>query len=195
MNPVDPNAIPDISLGNDAPVVREEDEFNVVCDWALQEEQKSTIRKTQGFGISNTYIFILVVLIFLIVLFILYLANRRRGKTALEMIRDPNNVFDEFSQNNDDNNTINNDTNDESGNEDEKADEKADEKMEGKIIKGEKKLKKNKKEKEIPMIDLSDEVLPVSEEPNIENMVEPNTIKKEEPLNEDTNNENENLKY
>jgi hypothetical protein len=97
---------------NNSNIQTTEDDFDSVYQWSLQEEQKAMTRKNQGFGINTLYLIGISLLIFLIVFFVLYRANQnqkrnRNRKTAIDLMNDPNNVFDEFSQNFTENNENN----------------------------------------------------------------------------------------
>src|SRR5438105_14653987 len=74
----------------------EVDEFDNTVLWSIQEEVRATKSREQGY-ISGFYLIIAAVLIFLICVFVLYFANRKRKMGALEMMQDPNNVFEEFT--------------------------------------------------------------------------------------------------
>jgi hypothetical protein len=71
------------------------DDYENTVLWAIEEEKK---RLQRGNGYNLTYLLILFIIIFLVVLFILYFANRKKKGNALDMIRDPRNLFEEFSQ-------------------------------------------------------------------------------------------------
>lgn len=84
----------------------EVDEFDNTVLWSIQEEARCNKAKENGNGVSGFYLIIAAVLVFLICVFILYFANRKKKVGALEMMQDPNNVFEEFTdqeENNDDN--------------------------------------------------------------------------------------------
>jgi hypothetical protein len=71
------------------------DEYDETLVWALEEEK---IRTTRGQGVSSFYLVVIGIIILFIVFLFLYFSNRGKKLTALDMINDPDNVFDEFSE-------------------------------------------------------------------------------------------------
>jgi len=71
-------------------------DFENTVIWAQQEEN---LRKTRGQGISSFYLFISSIMIITLMVFILYLINKNGDEmSALEMMKDPDNEYDdEFS--------------------------------------------------------------------------------------------------
>ncbi len=73
-----------------------DEEFEKTLAWAKTEEQ---LRANRGQGIGSFYLIIMSILILGLIVFIVYLVNRTAGEfSALNMMKDPSNVFDdEFS--------------------------------------------------------------------------------------------------
>ena len=106
--------------------MEEVDDFDKTLVWAIEEEN---LRATRGQGIGTFYLVIISIFIFVTCFLILYYSNRGRKLNTLDMLKDPNNVFDHFST--------------------------------------------EYEEEEVPLIELSEEEQEqVSEEPEIENIVE-----------------------
>jgi len=70
-----------------------DDKFEQTVIWAQQEEN---LRKTRGQGISSFYLFISSVMIISLLVFIIYLINKNGDDvSALEMMKDPENEYDD----------------------------------------------------------------------------------------------------
>jgi len=74
----------------------EVDEYDKTLIWALEEEKT---RINRGKGIAPFYLIISSLVILLILCLILYFTNKEKKSIgALEMMKDPNNIFDDFSE-------------------------------------------------------------------------------------------------
>lgn len=70
-----------------------DDKFEQTVIWAQHEEN---LRKTRGQGISSFYLFISSVMIISLLVFIIYLINKNGDDvSALEMMKDPENEYDD----------------------------------------------------------------------------------------------------
>ena len=74
--------------------MEEVDDFDKTLVWAIEEEN---LRATRGQGIGTFYLVIVSLFIFVICFLVLYYSNRGKKLNTLDMLRDPNNVFDHFS--------------------------------------------------------------------------------------------------
>lgn len=106
----------------------DEDDFEKTLIWVEEEEK---LRITRGQGVGTFYLVVLSIILFVITFLILYFSNRNKKMNALEMMKDPNNVYD-----NDD-------------------------------------VSESEYEEEVPLIDLSDENIQQTDEPEMEKVVEP----------------------
>lgn len=73
------------------------DEYDSTLAWAIEEEKK---RINRGNGYSTIYLIIISIIIFLSIFFILYISNKVNKPGALDLITDPENLFDELSPQN-----------------------------------------------------------------------------------------------
>ncbi len=74
----------------------ENDDFDKTLIWSTEEENARALRSTSEIG--SFYLVLGAFAIFVIVFFILFFANRGKKMNALEMMRDPNNVFDDVDE-------------------------------------------------------------------------------------------------
>ena len=70
----------------------ETDDFDKTLIWSTEEENARALRGTSEVG--SFYLVLGAFAIFVVVFFILFFANRGKKLNALEMMKDPNNVFD-----------------------------------------------------------------------------------------------------
>lgn len=73
--------------------MEETDDFDQTLIWAIEEEN---IRTTRGQNIGTFYLVVTSVIIFVICFLVLYFSNRKKKTSALDMMKDPDNEFDEF---------------------------------------------------------------------------------------------------
>lgn len=71
------------------------DEYDQTLVWALEEEQ---IRTTRGQGVNSFYLVVASIIILFTVFLVLYFSNKRKKSSALSMMKNSENVFDEFSE-------------------------------------------------------------------------------------------------
>jgi hypothetical protein len=71
------------------------DEYNDTLVWALEEEK---LRTTRGQGINSFYLIVASIIILFAVFLILYFFNKGKKTSTLSMMRDPENIFDDFSE-------------------------------------------------------------------------------------------------
>ena len=74
----------------------ETDDFDKTLIWSTEEENARALRSTSEVG--SFYLVLGAFAIFVVVFFILYFSNRRKKLTALEMMKDPNNVFEDIDE-------------------------------------------------------------------------------------------------
>ena len=67
------------------------DDFDKTLVWSTEEENARTARSSGEIG--TFYLVLAAFFLFVFVFFILYFSNRRKNANALDMMRDPNNVF------------------------------------------------------------------------------------------------------
>jgi hypothetical protein len=70
------------------------DDFDKTLVWMTEEENLRSVRKE---GFPSFYLIIAALFIFVVCFFILYFSNRRKKIGALDMMKDPDNVFEEFT--------------------------------------------------------------------------------------------------
>ena len=75
--------------------MEETDDFEKTLIWAVEEEK---LRATRGQSIGTFYLVILSTIIFVICFLVLFYSNRRKKRSALEMMKDSENEFDEFDE-------------------------------------------------------------------------------------------------
>lgn len=75
--------------------MEEVDDFDKTLTWALEEEN---VRTSRGQGIGTFYLVIASIVLFVIVFLVLYFYNRGSKVSALDMMRDPNNIYDDVSE-------------------------------------------------------------------------------------------------
>lgn len=75
--------------------MEEVDNFDKTLIWAIEEEK---LRATRGQSVGTFYLVVASVIIFVICFLILFYSNRRKKTSALEMMKDPDNEFDEFDE-------------------------------------------------------------------------------------------------
>jgi len=73
----------------------DEDDFDKTLIWAVEEEN---LRANRGQGVGTFYLVIVAMFLFVICFLILYFSNRGKKMNALDMMKDPNNVFDGYSE-------------------------------------------------------------------------------------------------
>ena len=73
----------------------DEDDFEKTLIWAAEEEK---LRATRGQGVGSFYLVVTAIIIFVIIFLTLYFYNRGSKMNALEMMQDPDNVFDGYSE-------------------------------------------------------------------------------------------------
>ena len=74
--------------------MEEVDDFDKTLIWAVEEEK---LRSSRGQGVGTFYLVIISLFIFVTCFLILYYSNRGKKLSALDMLKDPNNVFDHYS--------------------------------------------------------------------------------------------------
>ena len=74
--------------------MEEVDDFDKTLVWAIEEEN---LRTTRGQGVGTFYLVIVSLFLFVSVFLILYYSNRGKKRSALDMLKDSDNVFDHFS--------------------------------------------------------------------------------------------------
>lgn len=74
----------------------ETDDFDKTLIWSTEEENARALRSTSEVG--SFYLVLGAFAIFVVVFFILYFGNRGKKLTALEMMKDPNNVFEDIGE-------------------------------------------------------------------------------------------------
>tara|TARA_R110001599_G_scaffold345083_2_gene569157 strand:+ start:1742 stop:2107 length:366 start_codon:yes stop_codon:yes gene_type:complete len=75
----------------------EEEDFDKTLLWAVEEEK---LRTTRGQGIGTFYLVIASLFIVATCFLFLYFSNRgtKKTKNAIDLMRDPDNMFDNFSE-------------------------------------------------------------------------------------------------
>ena len=122
--------------------MEEEDDFDKTLVWSTEEENARANRG--GSEIGTFYLVLAAFFLFVFVFFILYFANRGKKLNAIDMMRDPNNVFED-------------------------ADE-----VEGELEgEGEQEEDKDPNKEEIPLIDIPEEEpqAPETQAPVVDNML------------------------
>ena len=73
--------------------MEETDDFDKTLVWSTEEENARSLRTTGEIG--TFYLVLAAFFLFVFVFFVLYFANRGKKLNAIDMMRDPNNVFDD----------------------------------------------------------------------------------------------------
>ena len=75
----------------------EEEDFDKTLLWAVEEEK---LRTTRGQGIGTFYLVVVSLFIVATCFLFLYFSNRgtKKTKSAIDLMRDPDNMFDNFSE-------------------------------------------------------------------------------------------------
>ena len=81
------------------------DEFDKTLIWSVEEE-KLNAKRVSEMRIPSFYLIIAALFIFVTCFFILYYSNRRKKLGALDMMKDPDNVFEEFTEDGQDNEEV-----------------------------------------------------------------------------------------
>ena len=71
----------------------ETDDFDKTLIWSTEEENARSLRNSGEIG--TFYLVLAAFFLFVFVFFVLYFANRGKKLNAIDMMRDPNNVFDD----------------------------------------------------------------------------------------------------
>ena len=74
----------------------ETDDFDKTLVWSTEEENARSLRSTGEIG--TFYLVLAAFFLFVFVFFILYFANRGKKLNAIDMMRDPNNVFEDADE-------------------------------------------------------------------------------------------------
>ena len=74
----------------------ETDDFDKTLIWSTEEENARSLRSTGEVG--TFYLVLAAFFLFVFVFFVLYFANRGKKLNALDMMRDPNNVFEDVEE-------------------------------------------------------------------------------------------------
>ena len=74
----------------------ETDDFDKTLIWSTEEENARTTRNSGEVG--TFYLVLAAFFLFVFVFFVLYFANRGKKLNALDMMRDPNNVFEDVEE-------------------------------------------------------------------------------------------------
>ena len=74
----------------------ETDDFDKTLIWSTEEENARASRGTAEIG--TFYLVLAAFFLFVFVFFVLYFANRGKKLNALDMMRDPNNVFEDVEE-------------------------------------------------------------------------------------------------
>ena len=74
----------------------ETDDFDKTLIWSTEEENARASRG--GSEIGTFYLVLAAFFLFVFVFFVLYFANRGKKLNALDMMRDPNNVFEDVEE-------------------------------------------------------------------------------------------------
>lgn len=80
----------------------ETDDFDKTLIWSIEEENARALRSSSEIG--TFYLVLAAFFLFVFVFFILYFANRGKKINALDMMRDPENVFDQDLEDNEQDN-------------------------------------------------------------------------------------------
>jgi hypothetical protein len=73
--------------------MEETDDFDKTLIWSTEEETARAART--GSEVGTFYLVLAAFFLFVGVFFVLYFANRRKKINAIDMMRDPNNVFED----------------------------------------------------------------------------------------------------
>jgi len=77
-------------------VQEENEDYDKTLLWAMEEER---LRSSRGQGVGSFYLVVTALFVLIVVFLILYFqTDKNENFNALEMIRDPNNIYEDLSE-------------------------------------------------------------------------------------------------